>query len=373
MRKPNLQSPNTQSGIDLLYDAAMGLTPWSAALSHLGAVYGASGAAILPEDPMTVELVPPTAGTATEALPSFLEQGWYRNDIRARRAWPMVQRGQVVLFEHQLSTDSERRSEPYYQEFMWRFGMPWMACVAFSAERQRWALALFRSLSSEHFELHEAPGLARLRPHLSRAVRLAYALRSTEQSSVRAILESSGTPLFSLGFDGRVNWSSDEARSVVAPDIILRHDRLIARDKQKDDQLQRIIGLATRTLRPSSQGADTTILFHGGLRPRFVLDIVVMPRTGMDAFMQTAAVALVRTISPPPVLDPSKLTKLLGLTSAEANVAVLVAGGYGVQQAAQRLDMGYETARTHMARIYQKLGINRQSELAEIVAGMRRI
>lgn len=373
MRKPNLQSSSVNRGIDLLYDAAMGLAPWSAALGQLGAVFGASGAAILPEDPMTVELVPPVAGTAAEALPSFIELGWHRSDHRARRAWPLVQRGQVVLFEHQLSTEAERRSEPYYQDFMWRFDMPWMACVAFTAERQRWALAFFRDLSREHFEQHEAPGLARLRPHLSRALRLAFALRSTEQSSVRAILEGSGTPLFALGFDGRVSWSTDEARRLVEPDIILRHGQLIARDKQKDDQLQRIIGLATQTLRPSSQGMDSTILFHAGLRPRFVLDVVAMPRTGMDAFMQTAAIAMVRAISPPPVLDPSKLIRLLGLTPAEANVAVLVAGGSGVQQAAERLDIGYETARTHLSRIYQKLGINRQSELAEIVGGMRRV
>lgn len=361
------------SSIDLLYDAAMGVTPWSTALGHLATTFGANGAAILPEDPLTVELIPPAFGTAAGALRSFIDQGWYRNDIRARRAFPMAQRGQVVLFEHQLSTEVERRSEPYYQDFLWRFDMHWVACVAFAAERQRWALALFRGLSGEYFDEHEAPGLARLRPHLARAVRLAYALRSTEHASVRALLEASGTPLFALSFDGRVSWSSDEARRLVEPEVMLRQDRLVARNKHKDDQLQRAIDGATRALRPSAQSGDTAILFHGELRPKFVLDIVALPRTDMDAFMQTAAIVLVRPISSPALLDPGRLVTLLGLTPAEANVAALVAEGLGVQGAAKRLDIGYETARSHLARTYQKLGIGRQAELAEILAAMRGI
>lgn len=56
-----------------------------------------------------------------------------------------------------------------------------------------------------------------------------------------------------------------------------------------------------------------------------------------------------------------------GLTPCEARVAVRFAQGGSVRQVAHRLHVSVETVRTHLKRIYQKLGTTRQAELVHLL------
>jgi DNA-binding NarL/FixJ family response regulator len=57
--------------------------------------------------------------------------------------------------------------------------------------------------------------------------------------------------------------------------------------------------------------------------------------------------------------DPVEL-----LTPRELEVALLVAGGYGTKAVARRLRISFHTVRVHVCRIYTKLGLHKQTELA---------
>ena len=70
-------------------------------------------------------------------------------------------------------------------------------------------------------------------------------------------------------------------------------------------------------------------------------------------------------------LEPA--LQLLGLTPAEAKIATLVGSDNSPREAAQRLDNSEGTVCTALNRIYEKLDINRQSELARIVARLETI
>jgi DNA-binding CsgD family transcriptional regulator len=65
--------------------------------------------------------------------------------------------------------------------------------------------------------------------------------------------------------------------------------------------------------------------------------------------------------------DPSLLLELLGLTPAEARLAKLVGQGHGVERAASMLSITYATAHTTLKLVYDKLEVNKQSQLAQIV------
>uniref|UniRef100_UPI0035AD8611 helix-turn-helix transcriptional regulator n=1 Tax=Devosia sp. TaxID=1871048 RepID=UPI0035AD8611 len=65
--------------------------------------------------------------------------------------------------------------------------------------------------------------------------------------------------------------------------------------------------------------------------------------------------------------DPSATLELLGLTPAEARLASEVGNGLSPKQAATRLGITTNTARSTLQVIYEKLGIGKQSELARIV------
>jgi DNA-binding CsgD family transcriptional regulator len=59
--------------------------------------------------------------------------------------------------------------------------------------------------------------------------------------------------------------------------------------------------------------------------------------------------------------------RALGLTRAEAEVAVLLGAGFSPREVADRLDVKIATVRAHLKRIFQKLGLCRQTELVQMV------
>jgi DNA-binding CsgD family transcriptional regulator len=56
-----------------------------------------------------------------------------------------------------------------------------------------------------------------------------------------------------------------------------------------------------------------------------------------------------------------------GLTPAEAALAIEIAKGDGRKAAAARLGISVGTARTHLTRIFQKVGVRRQAELVRVL------
>jgi DNA-binding CsgD family transcriptional regulator len=66
------------------------------------------------------------------------------------------------------------------------------------------------------------------------------------------------------------------------------------------------------------------------------------------------------------------LTQVFGLTPAEASVArQLVEGGGGAEQIAETLGISIETVRTHVRRLYVKLGVNGREQLFAKVSPFR--
>jgi DNA-binding CsgD family transcriptional regulator len=56
------------------------------------------------------------------------------------------------------------------------------------------------------------------------------------------------------------------------------------------------------------------------------------------------------------------------MTEAESRLAVRLASGGSVAEAASKLGISYETARTTLKRIFPKVGVTRQSELTAVLA-----
>jgi DNA-binding CsgD family transcriptional regulator len=66
--------------------------------------------------------------------------------------------------------------------------------------------------------------------------------------------------------------------------------------------------------------------------------------------------------------DPALVRDLLGLTLGEARVASLIGSGLAPKEAAQKLGISDETARTALKRVFSKTGVSRQSELSALLA-----
>jgi DNA-binding CsgD family transcriptional regulator len=68
-----------------------------------------------------------------------------------------------------------------------------------------------------------------------------------------------------------------------------------------------------------------------------------------------------------PLPDDRTLREMFGLTPAEARLTRLLAEGTSLAEAAERLGLRRETARTRIKVIFDKTGTHRQAELVSLV------
>ena len=74
-----------------------------------------------------------------------------------------------------------------------------------------------------------------------------------------------------------------------------------------------------------------------------------------------------------PDLPERRLIDVYGLTATEARVALAVAAGGALADAAAQLAISLNTAKTHLARIFAKTGTRRQAEVARLVTVLAQV
>jgi DNA-binding CsgD family transcriptional regulator len=79
------------------------------------------------------------------------------------------------------------------------------------------------------------------------------------------------------------------------------------------------------------------------------------------------AVLFLRGIDEVMEVPPALLSKIYGLTRSEEKLALEIARGQSVEEAAARLSIAPSTARTHLKRIFMKTETNRQGQLVSLL------
>ena len=80
-----------------------------------------------------------------------------------------------------------------------------------------------------------------------------------------------------------------------------------------------------------------------------------------------AAVVFVVETARDAALSAVALTRLFGLTRAQARLAAALADGDTLDEAARRMAIAPKTARVHLGNVFRRLGIHRQSDLVRLL------
>ena len=207
---------------------------------------------------------------------------------------------------------------------------------------------------------------AAIRAHIEldlvRAERAAYADAMDHLTMASIILDESGRVLHTNALAQRI---------LALRDGISLHDRTLTLWHPQDAQRFRAaVARAIETQRTGQTGIVDVIRVQ---RPsgRDDLGMIIRPTprlaAGEDGSLTATVAVFLSADSVARDAPTACVQKLFGLTQKEAMLALLLANGRTLQEAANELDISLNTARAHLRAIFAKTGIDRQTKLVRAI------
>lgn len=346
-------------------DAVIDPALWPEIMEQISRAVAASGAVLLQSDVRGSD-VPRTAGVA-EMISNYFANGWHTRDIRADRGIPLLLAGQKVVTDQDILTPEEMTRSDYYAEAVLPFGFQWFAAVGFSAQSALWALVIQRTRKEEAFDRDVIHALGSLVPDLNQAATLSKAVGKATLSSITNALDLVKQPAIALDRLGFVLQTNEAAVHIFDDEFCVRYRRLRLKDRQAQAALDSFIDqLRTITDRDALIGSPIFVRRQS----KWPLIIHTLPVEGAarSPFLGARALLIISdpNLNRVPRLD--LLARTFGLSPSEARLAPLIAAGLSPEQAASKLGLAYETARSHLKSIFAKTGTRRQSELVALLS-----
>lgn len=364
-----------------LYEAAIDPTLMPAALEDLMVASGSVGGCI--QEPYGNAFNPRRITTPglSDYFADMIGREYWRIEPRVRLiteskgrpggAWARLSRG-GLLTDLDLITAEECDRHPYYQEFLRAHDLRYGAYFWLAIGGRKLVFAASRAASAGAFQPHELGLLATLRGHLERALRISSELAAARSisHSLLGMVSSLGMAALLIEADGAIAFANAAACRLDGHGISLRRRRFRASNPPDQAALDRLLkAVLGATLH--SADLNPVALQRPDRRPLLVQAMPVsMAQAEANELTLAPPAALVLIADPDEHIaaDPQRSLRLLGLTAAEARIAWWAGQGLSAAEVGAKVGNAEGTVRFSLKRVYQKLGIGRQSELALLVA-----
>jgi DNA-binding CsgD family transcriptional regulator len=276
----------------------------------------------------------------------------------------------ILTDEDQLPKDEYVRTE-YYNDFvlpndshsamMIRLGRHGSAPQVLNINRRR---------ERGSFEAADLEIAAFYHPHFIRAFELGQklAMSGPPDDDLAFLFAGSSHSLFVTNADGRIVRANPLAESLLTGSAGLRAigGRLTCDQADAGRRLTALIAAAACDGERRKGGSMVLAVSDG--RPPLSITVVPLGTPGHPIFNGAPRVLVCATDPSRDVpLPEHRLRDVFGLTGAEARVALALVDCGDLPTAAVKLGIASNTARIHLARIYDKTGVNRQIALAKLV------
>ena len=348
--------------IGQIYEAAAVPELWPIVLARLAGIVEADAGALIAFDPDA----PPrfTATTSYEpAFSAYLARGTGLENLRPRRSLALHPAGFATDLE--VLTPAEQAADPIYEQFLRPNGIGWTAGTVIPVpSRDLLVFDIGRRLADAPFRRQEMERLDLYRPHLARAALLSHRLRLEAAASATAALAALGLPAACLTQDGRVIQANSLLTGLADRIPIGAADRLSFKDRRAATLLQD--ALAAPATESQIRSVPIAATPDG---PALVAHLVPIVRSAGDIFSRAAAMLIITPVTLPSQPHTEVLAGLFDLTPAEARIARGIAAGWSLDNLTEQLQVGRETARSHLKSVMAKTGTSRQAELALLLSG----
>ena len=359
--------PDTSSLIETIYAAGIEPARWPDVLDQVRRLCRADSAAI------SVQHVSLGTGSRIDIGYETVNRPRYFDGFAALN--PLFTRllRQPIGVPHPDQTLIERAAlvnSPYFNDYCRPNGIHFMAglVVSVTNDDAEW-VTVNRSRSGGAYQPGQLRALSGLAPHLRRARETGRLLGNARagQLAWEATLDMLKHGLVLLDQHRRVVFANRAARdlAVAGDGFTLRSDGLSA--PAAGDALARVLAQAVTG---GSDGVRTGghVVLRRRLAPQPLSALVVpLPRDG--GWNMAGAPAVLVLLSDPAhaaIPEASQLMAMFGLTEREAALTASLTEGETLGNAALRLGIGHETARTHLAHALAKTGTARQVDLVRL-------
>lgn len=355
-----------------IYDAAVDPLVWPGLLESLRVAFGGSAAGLLWRD----EAAGQTRGLSTrpEARPDYIRNGWDdRNPLRdGNLALPA---GEVATDAMLLPRDKLLESD-FYNSYLIRYELAHlMALKLWHSGAEDAVMNLRRGPAQDAFGADDLAAARRLMPHLRAAMALSSRLTSTgpAQDGGTLMIEQMSTAAVLLDQSGGVLRMNGAAARIAAQHdgLAVTGNALKAALAEDQARLSSIIGAAARgDARGARRGGAAAVTRPSGRR---AFAVVVVPLgTTFNWLLPRRPAAIASLTDPEHDAAPMAecLRALYGLTPSEVALALAMASGRDLKQAAEGLGLTVLSARQYLTRVFQKTGVSRQAELVRLLTSL---
>ncbi|MEM7026490.1 MAG: PAS domain-containing protein, partial [Pseudomonadota bacterium] len=239
------------------------------------------------------------------------------------------------------------------------------------------AVTANRAIPDEEFDEIERRVMRFLAPHFATSISVQLHLSKLENrlQATEAALDGLPVGVCLLDGTGAIAHCNRAARDILGANdgLTERAGQLRAAAARSRRELNARIEqvVATGLGRAGSPGAMLSIRRPSRRRPYSVLiaplDTARDTTNGIIGRMRPCAIALISDLERESQYPADFLARRYGLTASQAQLALEIAAGASVPDAADRLAMTVETARQQLKLIYAKTEVRRQAELARLL------
>jgi DNA-binding CsgD family transcriptional regulator len=359
--------------IAAIYEAAAAPALWDRFLELLAEAIGGDATVLVAHDRRAWRS---TVTRAWRIDPTHQKD--YNEYYSQRNIWTLrganYLRAGVVYTGEMACSKSEYENSEFYADYLRRVGMyHGIGGTIANDSASASFVSSIRSSAAGPYEENETRILESLLPHLRRALQIERRVALTEHTSSTALgaLECLADGCLLLDAEGRVLFANRAAERILRSGDGLRvRNRLLepaaAEDARRlNSEIRQV--LKTATGGGQSAGGSVSVGRPSG-KPSYSLLVCPAGRTAfpLSGIYAAAAIFVSDPCCGPRPSEPA-LSRLYGLTRAEARLATALLAGQGLRQAAAELEISVNTAKTHLQRIFEKTGTHRQSELLRVL------
>ena len=281
------------------------------------------------------------------------------------------------LSDYDYFTEEFRKGDRFYREYIYANGGGETLLTTFAKEGSRLGTGVVvRGSSQEKVADVLRQRLDAVTPHLDRAVKLSrrFAAIASEAILGHTVLDAMNEPLACAMTEGRLHRANLAFEETLRSGHILtnKHGILQLRDMTLQAQFLRAVKECCRIAEGgSSNDPDAQFTFRVDQVDGPPSFITVAPLAAAH-FKSWAGrpCALIRIDEPVRKVSSEILVEALGLSAAEARLVSALCEGGPLSEAAERIGISLNTAKSQLASAFSKTNTTRQSELLALVVAL---